>query len=103
MLGEQRLWPEHLCMQTVKLLKNNGSNSENLECSIYRQFSLSICVYLSYIVLKSCHKSFVNVPAFLHVFIFLRVYPRKSLVTQRPDEGPQITCLLMGMAQRCWL
>lgn len=34
------------------------------------------------------------------VLIFLRVYPSKGLVTQQPDERPQITCLLMGMAQR---
>lgn len=34
------------------------------------------------------------------ILIFLRVYPSKGLVTQQPDERLQITCLLVGMAQR---
>ena len=34
------------------------------------------------------------------VLIFLRVYPSKGLVTQQPDERLQISCLLVGMAQR---
>ena len=37
---------------------------------------------------------------FSWVLIFLRVYPSKGLVTQQPDERLQITCLLVGMAQR---
>lgn len=70
-----------------------------------------LCIYLS-IYHLSIHSSILHCSLKLSLIIcqwsngspwfltLLRAYPRKGLVTQRPDEGPQITCLSVGTAQR---
>ena len=64
-LGEQRLWLEYLFLQTIKLLKNNGSNLENVECSVcvcvcvcihtHTEYILSIYLYLPSSIYPSIH------------------------------------------------
>lgn len=119
-LGEQRLWLEYLLLQTIKLLKNNVSNLENVECSKYNTYIYTHTVYSFYLYLfisiylpiylylfthpmlfsKVVSNDLSMTQCFSWVLIFLRVYPSKGLVTQQPDERLQITCLLVGMAQR---
>jgi len=80
-------------------------------CSVYTQYILPIYPSIHpclAIYLPTYLTAFSNVVSnnlsmaqcFSLVFIFLRTGPRKDLVTQQPDEGPQITCLLVGVAQR---
>lgn len=119
-LGEQRLWLEYLLLQTIKLLKNNVSNLENVECSKYNTYIYTHTVYSFYLYLfisiylpiylylfthptlfsKVVSNDLSMAQCFSLVLIFLRVYPSKGLVTQQPDERLQISCLLVGMAQR---
>lgn len=69
--------------------------------SIYLYLSTYVYLFI-YLTLSSkvVSNDLSMAQCFSLVLIFLRVYPSKGLVTQQPDERPQITCLLMGMAQR---
>lgn len=69
----------------------------------YILFIIYLSIYLSIypmLLSKVVSDHFSMAQCFSTVFVFLRGCPRKVLVTQKPDEGPQRACLLVGMAQR---
>ena len=81
-LGEQRLWLEYLLLQTIKLLKNNVSNLENVECSKYNTYIYTHTVYSFYLYLFISIYLPIYLYLFTHPMLFSKVVSNDLSMTQ---------------------